>query len=146
MHESFQQILLASIIHDWQTRVPARQPWGVWIRAYPSIADHTDHIPAERWPHRVWFLDRTGCTERDIFSWRRFQVVVLHQIWCRRSLGREPIAVFGDPHELGLAAFAPYQEGTDVYLETIWGNRDAQGRRVQQQPGGYVTTQQLWVA
>jgi hypothetical protein len=101
---------------------------GAWICLYSGLGiegvlrNHPDT------PQRVWFLDRTSATERNVNSFARFKAVVLEPTWLPPSaINRPSEQVFGKYHEIGLAAIAPVRGTADWYLGFQWGSRVGAG-------------------
>jgi hypothetical protein len=147
MNAALQHTLLNLIEQQWRSLPPAAQPWGVWIRSYDCVEPDSNGIAIEAWPQAVWFLDHSGLHERDIWVWQRFRVVLIDQPWCQRGFAKEPVHVFGRRHEIGLAAFAPYRNSTDIYLEVIWGGTFGSGWRMGSTMDGATLHQQMiWIS
>lgn len=144
---STQQALLTDILQQWRFLAERSQPWGVWIRQYPPLRAQDCDIPKGSWPEQVWFADEHGLHPRSIWAWRRFVAVHSEQPWCRRAWQEPAIGVFGNPHRIGVAGFAPYVDSADLYLETIWGGTFGQGLRVNLAEDGSVRIHSvLWLA
>lgn len=125
-----ERAILELIMGEWESLPPQLAPPSVWIRQYPPIPLEMNEVnDRTMFPQAVWFLDRTGLREENVWKWRRFIVVHGHQPWCSR-IYQEPSAIFGDPHEIGMAAFAPCLASDRFYVETNWGGRFASGWQV----------------
>jgi hypothetical protein len=93
----------------------------------------------------VWFLDRRGLQPRSPHEVARFYTVQVVRPWCAR-VWPDP-SLYTEPLGLGLAAFAEYAEGGDLYLEVTWGNRDASGLRLAAGADGRLAVRQmLWAS
>jgi hypothetical protein len=142
-----QTTLIDRILHEWRSLPAQQQPWGMWIREYQPVADVIQGIDVSSLPLAAWFADEHGVHKRSVWAWQRLATVHFHKPWCSRFFQTETSSSFGRRYEFGLAAFAPLTDGAAVYIETVWGGRDAQGWLVEldeEQPSD--TSRKLWVA
>jgi hypothetical protein len=147
MKETIQQYLLNEIVTEWKTLPNKFRPWGVWIRLYPPIPPMSDpNLCILSLPNKVWFLDNNGLYQHSIWEFQRFIVVHGFQPWCLLTT-KERTKVFGDPHEIGLVAFAHYDKSNDIYLEKIWGGRYGRGLRIiVDSSDSIINYNDLWVS
>lgn len=135
---STKHALLDEVVREWQSLPQASRPWGVWVRQYPAISSEVHKIDDSVLPEAVWFLDDHGLEWRDVWQWMRFVAVHIEQLWCGKMWAKESDRIFGDPHMIGLAAFAPCTVEGVFYLETIWGGKFGGGRQVSVSTEGCV--------
>ena len=143
MNADLQQHLLQHIAREWTHLPDTFRPWGVWIACFDPLAPAAESILHQRIEpplRRVWFLDQQGLRPRDPWEFVRFWVVQVQRPWFAGMHGPG-----GQRFEMGLAAFAPYERGNEIYLETQWGGWSGAGRRVVVDAQGHVhTTHDLW--
>jgi hypothetical protein len=142
-----ERAILKLITEDWNSLTATYKPAVVWIRQYPPMPPERDDINDQTmFPQAVWVLDMHGLRQESVWKWRRFVVVHWQQPWCN-TVPKEPSAIFGHPHEIGLTAFAPYLESGTFYVETQWGGRFGSGWQVQINEHGKVQRKhQLWIS
>lgn len=96
---------------------------------------------------RAWFLDKNGMGERSVWEFRRFIVVHFEQPWCGRIWEEPSIPINTKRYEIGMAAFAQYEGGSDVYLDWVWGGLFGRGWRVKfGEDGVAVDYHALWIS
>jgi hypothetical protein len=121
----------------------------VWLRYYaPFAADVRDLSDIKLAPPlQAWFLDKSGLDERSVWEFQRFAVTHGVQPWCGRILKETSLPISTGPHEIGLAAFAEYEDSTDVYLDWIWGGLWGRGWRIKLGADGEpVDYEDLWIS
>lgn len=141
------QAILNLIIEEWE-KLPTRyKPPCVWIRQYPAIPLEVDELnDLTMFARRVWFLDNKGLREENVWKWRRFAVVQTQPLW---AMGRDKISnpVWGHPHEIGVAGFAPYLNSDKFYVEMSWGNRYGSGWQVTIDENGKAQRERMtWIS
>ena len=112
--------LLALIRAEWQKVPGIWRPWGFWVREYAPLPTGADGVDFLEVPQRVWFYDQNGLRAENVWKWMRF-------------VAAQTLVPTGRPNErsfIGQAAFAPYSEGNDYYLEVLWAGRYGMGWRV----------------
>lgn len=141
-----EQALLELIVREWKSLPPPLAPQSVWIRGCAPVLLNAEGISIQAFPQAVWFLDRQGLRPESVWKWLRFVTVQCVQPWCS-TIPKEPIAIFGKPHEIGLAAFARYVEGNRFYVETMWGSTFGLGSQVLLgQSGQAHRERRIWVS
>lgn len=150
METSCQQHLLQLIKEEWQGLPAQWRPWGVWITLHASLPAETDHLlHPTRTLQRAWFLEErmNGPQERSIWAFTRFWMMHFERPW---DAAGDPS---GDPrfsarcYPLGMAAFAPYADSHDLYLQTIWGGLWGFGQRLTLKTDGLLEPLKgLWIA
>jgi len=144
--ETVVDALLAHVGAEWHELPERERPAGVWLREHAALPTEATVLAPATPLRRVWFLDERGLRPADPWICARFHAVHVVQLWCQRPHG-EPSAVFAGVHLVGLAAFAPYAAGDEVYLERLWGGRRGVGERVAVDAAGRVRVrQQLWAS
>jgi hypothetical protein len=151
-----QTLCLQYIADEWR-KLPSLQlrnevtippPWGVWIRLYDPISCHENWIDDQTHILRqVWFLSEKGLAERDPWAYARFWTVNISMPWA--APGFHPSAgVLGQVHQIGLAAFAHFQETPEkVYIEMQWGNLWGRGYSMIVTPDGCLHVEAtLWLS
>ena len=148
MQEKIKRYLLARIIREWMSLPDGSRPWGVWLRYYAPIATDIDHIGTNTSvPLQAWFLDKDGISERSVWEYQRFLVVHWEQPWCGRIWKERSLPISTGTYEIGLAAFAPYEDSSDVYLDWIWGGLWGRGWRVKLGANGEPADYEgLWIS
>jgi hypothetical protein len=149
IEEKIRQFFLEKIKNDWKNLGEDFQPWGAWIKEYPSISRGiTDGIDdATIIPKNVWFLDKSGITRKSIWEYRRMIVVQFFQPWCKRIYREPTIWSTTRKHEIGLASFAQYEQSKDYYFDTMWGGLFGWGWQVTfNDSDEAVSYKQLWVS
>lgn len=125
-----ERAILELIVEEWKSLSEQFKPAAAWIRRYPSVPLELDEINDHTmFPQAVWFLDSGGLRQESIWKWRRFLTVHWEQPGCSTLL-KEPNPIFGDPHEIAFAAFAPYLESDRFYVEMQWGGRFGSGWQI----------------
>ena len=125
-----EQAIIELITEEWFSLPEKFKPAATWIRKYPPVPLDLDEVnDTTMSPELVWFLDESGLRQESIWKWRRFLVIHWQQPWCS-SICKEPSDIFGNPHEIGLAAFAPYLDSDMFYVEMQWGGRFGSGWQV----------------
>jgi hypothetical protein len=86
--------------------------------------------------------------ERNVWAFTRFRVAHFERPWA--AVG---VPVSRDPwfnsqyYAIGRAAFAPFVDSQDVYLETNWAGLWGKGRRLTLTPEGLIErSQDLWIS
>ena len=143
------QQLWSLIRGEWNALPEAGKPWGVWIRLYAPLAVTADHLQQEALPLQAWFLEEgmEWPHERSIWAFARFWAMHFERRWAVADCATLDPRFSARCYPLGLAAFAPYADSQDLYLETIWGGRWGWGRRLSLTPEGLIERSQgLWIA
>lgn len=123
-----------------------KPPDGIWIRRYPPVPPDTQDVnDTTMFPHAVWFVDQHGLRRENVWKWRRLVTVQWEKPWCQRTWA-EPNAVFGQRFLIGLAAFAPYVDGSGFYMETQWAGLFGHGWRVSISDTGVMSRSGLWIS
>jgi hypothetical protein len=144
------QQLWSRIRQEWNALPEAVKPWGVWITLRAPLAADVDHpLQREDLPLQAWFLEAGMETphERSIWAFTRFWVMHFEQPWDVAGCASPDPQFTARCYPIGLAAFAPYADSQDVYLETLWGGRWGMGGRLTLTPEGVIERGQiLWIA
>jgi hypothetical protein len=69
------------------------------------------------------------------------------QPWCKKD-GREQTGILNPGrHEIGLAAFASFENSNDVHVEWLWGGRFGRGHHIKFDVcGKEINVNNLWVS
>ena len=148
MREEIKRYLLARIRSEWESLPADSRPWGVWLRHYAPLAADTINLGINTGPPlQAWFLDKVGLSERSVWEFQRFLVTHWVQPWCGRIWKERSLPVSTGAHEIGLAAFARYEDSSDVYLDWIWGGLWGRGWRIRLSANGEpVDYEGLWIS
>ena len=106
------------------------------MREYAPISADAYDVDFRLVPERVWFFDRSGLREENIWSWMRLVAA--------RTLTPYTFSVPLSP--IGLTAFAPYEGSDDYYVEVLWGGRWGMAWRVSRGSEGQMLNKELWRA
>jgi hypothetical protein len=145
---SIRQYLLERIESEWRSLPSEYQPWGIWIREYAPIQNDVTHgVGYKKVPQNVWFLTKDGISERSIWEFERFRTVQFEQPWCKRMF-HEPLALQSKrTFEIGLTAFAQYEDTLNAYLEFTWGGLWGRGWRMTfDENGTLINSKDLWIS
>ncbi len=140
MIPEIQALCIQYITDEWRKLRPLKlrdeppipPPWGVWIRLYDPVSPRVNAIDDRRNVLRkAWFLDAQGAQERDPWVYARFITVNGYRPWASgRVEPVRPEALWGRYHQIGLAAFAEFDEADAIYLEMQWGTLFGHGYRM----------------
>jgi hypothetical protein len=143
------QQLWTQIRQEWNALPEAGKPWGVWITLHAPLVAAADDPLQLASVQQAWFLAEgmERPHERGIWTFARFWVMHFERSWDVAG-GASPDPRFSARlRPIGLAAFAPYADSQDLYLETIWGGLWGWGRRLTLTSDGLIErTQFLWIA
>lgn len=119
---------------------------AVWIRQYPFMPlDLYEVNDYTMFPQAVWFLDKNGLRQENVWKWRRLVTVHLRQPWCSKDF-KEPSPFFDRSYPIGLAAFAPY-DGDKFYMEVQWGSLFGKGWEVTiNEQGKLLCMHEKWIS
>lgn len=148
MQIKIKRYLLERIEREWKSLPAESRPWGVWIRFYPPLRDDICNIDVNSAiPLQVWFLDKDGISERSVWEFQRFKAVHWEQLWCGRIFKEPSLPITTGHHEIGFAAFAGYEESSDVYFDWFWGRLCGRGWRIKFDASGEaVGHDDLWIS
>lgn len=107
------------IISEWRSVRQQDRPWGVWIRQYATLPAHAEEISYQALPEAAWFMDDAGLRTESVDKWLRFVALRPSDA---SDAGKRLFAI-------AIAAFAPYANGTEYYIEAVWGPLHGAGRR-----------------
>lgn len=142
--------LFSLITEEWKALPQECKPWGAWITLHAPLAAATnDPLLHEAPPQQAWFLEEGmgRPRERSVWAFTRFRVMHFVRPWDTGDCATPDPRFSARCYPLGLAAFAPYADSHDLYLETIWGGRWGLGRRLTLTPEGLIEPAQgLWIA
>lgn len=141
------QFVIRAIVREWTALPDEHRPPAVWVRQYASVECGDEHaIDIGSIPVAVWLLSAAGLRAQNVWPWQRFVTVQCLQPWCARMY-KEPAAISGNSHEVGLAAFAPCSNTPGVYVEVIWGSTWARGAVLDfDQAGCVVDERTVWLS
>ena len=128
--ENMTRQILVKIRSEWRQVPEEYGPWGFWVREYASISADADSVDFEAVPERVWFFDRRGMRQENVWSWMRSVAV--------GSLAGYTLSVPLSP--IGITALASYEGSDDYYIEVLWGGRWGEAWRV-----GWGSTGQMLI-
>jgi len=150
METPWKQQLFQLIKEEWQGLPVEWKPWGVWITLHTPLPAEADGLVQPTCTLcRAWFLEESTSRpqERSIWAFTRFWIMHFERPWDAAGCAR------GDPrfsarcYPIGMAAFAPYADTPDIYLQTIWGGLWGFGRRLTATADGRIEPLQgLWIA
>ena len=127
MKAKTEALCLQYITNEWRElrsdlRHDESLSWAVWIRLYNPISVGMNSVGDQvNTLMKVWFLTERGLEERDPWEYARFIMVNSYRPWSAMSTPPQVI-IWGEIHEIGLAAFAECIEQDLIYLEYQWGN------------------------
>ena len=150
METSYQQRLLQLIKEEW-LELPAQwRPWGVWITLHTPLSAGTDHpLQATHTLRSAWFLEErmNEPQERSLWAFIRFWIMHFERPWDAAGCASDDPRFSARSYPVGMAAFAPYADSPDIYLQTIWGGLWGFGRRLTTTADGLIEpVQGLWIA
>lgn len=103
---------------------------GAWVGLYDELGSEELAPYRRKPPRRVWFVDFAAAHEREVHSFARFVAVVLERRWLAPSATFGPSEqVFGQRHEIGVAAIGPLGGTSDWCLAFQWGGLHGAGYR-----------------
>src|SRR5215472_10235820 len=120
-----------------------------WRALRAPLARDADFLPLDAPIHQVWFLDGSMIKpqNRNVSEFARFLAMHFLRPWDIAECASADPRFSARCYPLGLAAFAPYADSTDVYVETIWGKRWGWGRRLRFAPDASIAQMDgLWIA
>lgn len=130
MTEKVKEQFISRVRRDWESLLLSSQPWGMWIRYYAPISTDAKKIDSSRLPLQVWFLTRDGLFERNIWEYRRLQVVHFIQPWCGKMWGESSNWWAEEKPGIGFASFAHYEDSSDAYFDQVFAGLSGRGWRV----------------
>ena len=130
--------ILAFVRRVWSSLESHERPRAYWLRRYPVLSDGSDSIDIDQPPSGVWYFDGLAYRSKAPIEWTRF--------WKTQELAPSS-KIFGDPYEIGLGAFAPYETNGTYYVETMWAGRRGRAYRLEFGPDSRVSVQvDLWAS
>jgi hypothetical protein len=85
--------------------------------------------------------------EQNIWAFIRFWIMHFERSWDEAGCASSDPRFSARCYPLGMAAFAPYADSHDIYLETIWGGLWGFGRRLTIKADNLIEPLQgLWLA
>ncbi len=135
--ENMTRQILVKMRDEWRRLPIEDRPWGLWVREYAPVPASADGVDFGSVPERVWFSDRSGMREENVWSWMRLVAA--------KALGPEKTLSWLFP--IGQTAFAPYDGSDDYYVEVLWGGRWGMAWRISSgSRGQMLIEQELWRA
>ena len=120
-------------------------PIGCWICQHDPLPGDAQDLVTPL--NASWFLDTSGIRRMDINIFIRFWTVQLQMPWAADGF---PIPHQTDftigRHRIAMAAFAPYDDSDEFYLETIWGGLHAIGMRATVHDGQLEMVEFFWIS
>ena len=111
--------------------------WGLWIRQYPPISVDADNVDYRAFPQKVWFVEGSEVRQENVWKWMR--LIAAQEL--------APIWYTDHVFSIAQAAFAPYSESEDYYVEVWWGCLWGEAWRVSIGPEGQPKfLKELWKA
>lgn len=117
------------LMRDWHARDESRRPEGMWVVLHAPIETALAHALSSL--HEVpitaaWFLDASGLSRQDPWSYLRFHAA--HH----RPLGGALRSPFSRPRssllpDIGTMGVAPCVNPPGAYFEALYGGRDGYG-------------------
>jgi hypothetical protein len=151
METSCQQQLLQLIKEEWQGLPAQWRPWSVWITLHTPLAAevHCPLQPTTRTLRSAWFLEERMNVpqERSIWAFTRFWIMHFERPWDATGWASDDPRFAARCYPVGMAAFAPYVDSFDIYLQTVWGGRWGLGRHLITKADGRIEPLRgLWIA
>ena len=144
-----QTLMLQRIEAEWRELAPQFTPPMMWIVRHQPIESGVAELNSRgSFPEAVWFLNEDGMRAKDVWKWQRFVAVQMQPRppWFAGTGSYFQSSVFGKTHEIGWAAFAPYENSDLYYLEKVWGHLFGVGDVITFEDSSKHLQQRLWVS